>query len=260
MPMDALNGGLKRRVKSFAERTLGVSISRVPPAQPNKHADSALRYLRQWSSRDVVFDVGANDGRTVLRLEGPLAHPRIYAFEPVSATYRTLVRRTAHLPHVRTFPLALGAKPGRETIYLNEIDAMNSFSPQWTTAASGMETVEVSTVDEVMTGEGIEFVHFLKIDTEGYELEVLKGAEQALRSSRIAIVQLEVGVDQIAKQFLTLEQARCHLAARGYLLHGVYNQCHAPARPPEGWSPEESAAFRAEVLAYCDALFVRADL
>lgn len=258
--MGALNVRLKRQVKSFAERTLGVSITRCPPAEPNKHADNALRYLRQWSSDDVVFDVGANDGRTVLRLDAPLSHPRMFAFEPVSATYRTLLRRTSHLSQVRAFPLALGATPGNGTIYLNEIDAMNSFSPRWTSGTRGTERVEVSTVDEIMARERIEMVHFLKVDTEGYELEVLKGAERALRQSRIAILQLEVGVDQMTKQFLSLEQARCYLAPRGYFLHGVYNQCMTPAQPPASWSPQERAGYRAEVLAYCDALFVRADL
>lgn len=258
--MGSLNGELKHRVKSLAERTLGVSISRARRPEPNKHADEAIRSLRRWSSRDVVFDVGANDGRTVLRIQEQLSSPRIFAFEPASATYRKLVDRTAHLPNVRTFPVALGARPGRETMYLTEIDAMNSFSPAWTPSALGTESVEVRTVDELMAEHGVDFIHLLKVDTEGYEFEVIKGAERALRSSRVALIQLEVGVDQVPKPLLSLERARCHLAAHGYFLYGLYNQCRAAAHVPAEWEDGAKAGYRAHVLAYCDALFIRAEL
>lgn len=246
--------------RTLAERTLGVHISRTPPAAINKHADHAIAQLRRWTPGDVVFDVGANDGRTVLRLQDLLARPRIFAFEPVASTYETLVRRTSQFANVAPRHLALGAAPDRQTIYLSEIDAMNSFSAEWTPSHVGTETVEISTVDRVMEQEGIPFVHFLKIDTEGYEREVLAGAEGALRDSRIALIQVEVGVDQLGKDLWSLESARAFFAERGYYLYGIYNQCLTRARPPQGWSPEALDGYRAEVLAYCDALFLKASL
>lgn len=252
---------LTRGAKAVVERTLGVTISRTAPPPPNKHADHALRQLRAWSSSDVVFDVGANDGRTILRIQEQLASPRIFAFEPVASTYRMLVSRTQHLPNVRAFHCGLGAEARHSPIYLNEIHEMNSLSPRWTAGAVATETVEISTVDRVMAEEGVEFVHFLKIDTEGHELEVLRGAEEALRGSRIGIVQVEVGVGQVDKSFLSLEDARRHLAARGYLLYGIYNQCLTRARTPAAWTADAGpgAPFKAEVLSYCDAVFLRAD-
>jgi FkbM family methyltransferase len=259
--MPSTNGRLGRRLKSLAERTLGVHISRTPPEPPpNKHADHVVRRLRRWSSHDVVFDVGANDGRTVLRIQDQLCRPRIHAFEPVAATYQTLVRRTSGFSNVRTHPLALGARPGRETIYLNEIDAMNSFSADWTASPVGVQQVDVSTVDEVMAREAIDFIHFLKVDTEGHELEVLRGAEKALLESRVALIQLEVGVDQIRKKMLSLEEARIYLAARGFYLQGIYNQCVTHGTPPDRWPEDVREGYRADVLAYCDALFVGAAL
>jgi FkbM family methyltransferase len=249
-----------QRMKSMAERTLGLHISRALPAPVTKHADPAIAQLRRWSPRDVVFDVGANDGRTVLRLNGPLGAPRFFAFEPVAETHRILAARTAHLPNVRTFPLALGAACGRQEIHLDPMSSMSSFRPDWSSGSSGRETVPVSTVDEVMVQEDVDFVHLLKIDTEGYEMEVLKGAERALRESRVVVVQLEVGLDQMPKQFLSLDDARRYLAERGYRLQGIYNQCLTPAKPPVGWSQEMLTGYRPDVLAYVDALFIRADL
>ena len=252
---------LQRRVKQLFERSLGLTISRRPRFAPNQYADAAVRGLRRWSADDVVFDVGANDGRTILRIREQLASPRIFAFEPVAATYTTLVQRTAGMPNVRAFRTALGAAPGEAAIYLNDIDAMNSLSPDWTEAPAGVERVAITTVDRVMQEHRIDFVHFLKVDTEGYELEVLKGAEGALKTARIALIQVEVGFDQmLARRFTTLEEVRVHLAPRGYVLYGVYNQCRVAGAAPDMWPLSERTGYTPRVLVYCDALFVRADL
>lgn len=245
--------------KSLVERSLGVTISRLPSTPPNQHSDRALRRLRPWSSQDVVFDVGANDGRTILRIQDQLSSPRIFAFEPVSATHRKLVERTSHLENVQCFQLALGERPGRQAIHLNEIDAMSSFSPKWGNSA-GTEMVEITTIDRFMAEHEVDFIHYLKIDTEGYELEVLKGAQEALAASRIAILQVEVGFDQTEHDFVSLEQARRHLAPLGYLLYGIFNQCSRKARIPEFWTAGQLARDAAEALVYCDALFIRAEM
>jgi FkbM family methyltransferase len=250
----------RRLLKSIAEKRFGVYVSRTPPGTPGKHADQAIRELRPWSARDVVFDVGANDGRTILRLNDLLSRPRFLAFEPASATYQTLVEQTARFPNVRTFRLALGATSGRQTMYLNAIDAMNSLSPGWSTAHKDTEVVEMKTIDEVMNEQGIEFIHLLKVDTEGHDLAVLQGAEAALRAARIAVIQVEVGVDQLPKAFPSLEEVRRHLETRQYFLYGIYNQCRTHARPPAEWAADALRGYRSEVLAYCDALFIRAHL
>lgn len=249
----------KTLLKSLIEKTFGVTISRTLSSALNKHADTALQRIRRWSPGDVIFDVGANDGRTLFRIRETLNAPRIFAFEPVRSTYETLVQRTAHLADVRCFPTALGAELGKKTIYLHDIDAMNSFSREWA-EPTGTEIVDVRTVDDVMQEEGIDFVHFLKIDVEGHDFEVLKGARQALSSSRIAIIQVEVGVGQLEKAQPSLEEVRQHLAPMGYYLYGIFNQCHKRAAVPHSWSHDEALAYTPAVLAYCDALFIHAAL
>lgn len=249
---------LRNRIKSILERSLGVTISRTPRMLPGKHSDQALLRLRDWSADDVVFDVGANDGRTVLRISDPLCAPRIFAFEPVSSTYRKLCDRTRHLHNVRCFPYAMGEQPGHKEIHVNEIEALSSFSPDWGKAVR-RETVEVQTIDQFMVEHGVDFIHYLKIDTEGHELQVLEGAREALRSSRIAILQAEVGLGQTEHEFVPLEQLRRHLLPMGYVLYGIYNQCHAPAHAPRDYDAGILRKDAPQILVYCDALFIRAD-
>lgn len=243
----------------FIEKALHVTVYPAPPFGVDPYAQ--LRHLRAWSSEDVVFDVGANDGRTVLDLQRYLPSPTIYAFEPVSSTFRILEERTRHLDHVRRFPVAVGAAKGRETIYLHEKAILNSFSPQWYSPI-GTDEVDVTTVDQVMADEGIDFVHFLKIDTEGHELQVLEGARDALAGSRDAVIQVEVGFDRTVSPHTPLEDVRRYLAQSGYYLHGLFSQrgTSSQVRPPAGWGTDRTDRYRPSLLKLCDAVFIAADV
>lgn len=261
------NGHIKRAIKkrvldscmALVEKSLGVRVYREAPFGTDPYP--AISALRSWSSKDVVFDVGANDGRALFRIQRHLSNPTIFAFEPVSTTYETLVERTKHLDNVRCLQLALGAESGQKPIYLHELAVMNSFSREWA-PPTGTETVEIATVDEVMAEEDIEFVHFLKIDTEGHELEVLKGARDALTASRVAIIQVEVGVNQRVSPHTSLEEVASYLAPMGYFLHGIFHQARATrqVRPPAKWKDDRAAGYKPSVLKYCDAVFIGANL
>ena len=112
-----------------------------------------LADMRDWSAEDIMFGVGANDGRTILRWRRHLPPTRIFAFEPVKSTFEKLTKRTGSLPGVRLFHCALGSTPERRTIYLHDESALNSFYPERTNAA-GAEDVEVDTLDAVIEREG----------------------------------------------------------------------------------------------------------
>lgn len=252
---------VKGRSKEFIERAFGIKIYR---SRRTKHADADISRLRSWSPGDVIFDVGANDGRSISRLRNHIPEPEIYAFEPVSSAFETLVQRTEDLDNVHCFRLAMGAESGQKEIYVNEISAMSSFHPEWGDSigpdwatATEREKVEVATVDEVMADQGVDFVHLLKIDTEGHDLEVLKGAQAALASSRIAIIQVEIRFDMPG---LDLHHFRRFLEPTGYHLYGLYNQCKVTAKPPAEWTAEEIDGYDPKALSYADAVFIRESL
>jgi len=64
--MKKLRQGIQSRVKQIMEAKFGVQIHRDPHFCTDIFY--AVRKLREWSANDVIFDVGANDGRTVLQL------------------------------------------------------------------------------------------------------------------------------------------------------------------------------------------------
>jgi FkbM family methyltransferase len=86
-------------------------------------------------------------------------------------------------------PYALSETVGEATFYSKENGVgTNSLSP---TSGSNAEVVKLITIDQFLQQTGIEIVSMVKIDTEGFDLLVLRGAEKSLHDGRIDIVQFE---------------------------------------------------------------------
>lgn len=213
-----------------------------------------LARMHDWKQDDLIVDVGANDGRTILRWRRHLPQTRIIAFEPVAATFAELTEQTKSLADVTRHHCALGASPGTQTIYLDEISALNSFYPDRVSGGRS-EDVRVDTLDRVLAAEGVERVQLLKIDAEGHDLEVLKGATGLLAAGKIEIIEVEAGFAVPGYPMPSLSDFAQYLMPFGYYPYAITNQCRARL----GKYLPDAAAGRAnpEVLVYCDALFVK---
>ncbi|WP_349370901.1 FkbM family methyltransferase [Salinarimonas sp.] len=239
---------MRSTLKRLVEATLNVKIYRKPPS---KHFYPTLATMRRWSEADIVFDVGANDGRTVQLLQTYLPSPRIFAFEPVSETFGVLRDRMSGLRNVSVHPYALGDVAGEAEINLHELSTHNSLITD-SPSGGGRETVRIETVDRVMREFDVGFVHFLKIDTEGYELQVLQGAADALGAARIGIVQAEFHLN--AEE--GLQRIHDFLGPFGYELVGLYNQCHCGTEFAHDWRYASTAGYSPHRLSYADAVYI----
>jgi FkbM family methyltransferase len=100
-----------------------------------------------------------------------------------------LAARFAENAAVTIQPYALSEKVGEARFYSNGAGAgTNSLSPS---SGLNVEVVKVTTIDQFLQQSGNETVSMLKIDTEGFDLLVLRGAEKSLHDGRIDIVQFE---------------------------------------------------------------------
>lgn len=214
---------------------------------------TTLARMRDWRRDDVIVDVGANDGRTILRWRRHLPHTRIVAFEPVGATFAELTERTGGLADVTRHKCALGAAPGTQAIYLDQISALNSFYADRVSSGRS-EDVPVETLDRVLVNEGVERVHLLKIDAEGHDLEVLKGATGLLRAGRIDIIEVEAGFSVPGFPMPSLSDFIQYLMPFGYFPYAITNQCRSRLGK---FVPSALEASNPAVLVYCDALFVK---
>jgi FkbM family methyltransferase len=150
---------------------------------------------------DYIFDVGANKGsmtKLFLRLYSKKVN--IIAFEPLSMFK---VKSSS----VKLINSALGKSIGVAKFYVCVHDASSSLilpnlSSEWSAIKGkilGIEAeklyneidVSVTTIDQVVVENDVKNIHLLKIDTEGAELDVLKGAVKSLRQGIIRNIQIE---------------------------------------------------------------------
>jgi FkbM family methyltransferase len=175
----------------------------------------------------TFFDVGANIGQTVFEVCESFPEARIFSFEPFPSTFGTLKERTAHLKHVRVFPLALGASPValqvnvRETSVLNSLVGANK-STESELPRSGAIPITVKTLDHFCAEHGVEVIDVLKTDTEGYDLEVLRGAEALLDAGRVHYIYTEVTFCAENRQNTPFAPLFDYLTAKNFHFLGLY--------------------------------------
>lgn len=141
----------------------------------------------------TAFDVGANLGlysREILRAVGPNAPIDLTAFEPAPETALQLIAALKGDPRVRVEQLALSSQAGEAAMQIVGATAgTNTLSPG--DDIGRKVSVRKETLAAYAAFRGIERLDLLKIDTEGHDLDVLRGAMALFRDGRIAIAQFE---------------------------------------------------------------------
>jgi FkbM family methyltransferase len=179
-------------------RILGYDLSRY---LPDRHPDAQLSQLMKAYDTGLVLDVGANEGQYAMDLRSNGYHGKIVSFEPLSSAYGQLQKAASRDTLWQSVNSALGSAPGTGTIniagnstsssLLGMLPAHEQAAP--TSVYVDTETIQVDTLDRVLPllDSWIGSV-WLKIDTQGYEAEVLKGALNSL--GRIECIQLEMSL------------------------------------------------------------------
>ena len=183
-----------------------------------------LRKYRSDYHPKVVFDVGANTGQTVIKWNRFFPKAKYYCFEPVSGTMETLKKNTAGLKNIQYCQYALGAEKKQAEISLFNDSSLNSLSEGLKDSAAKTEIVQINTLDAFCQTESVGYIDVLKIDTEGFDIEVLKGATSMLQGHKITFIQVEAGMNPHNKLHVPLQDFVDYLTPFGYVLFGIYEQ------------------------------------
>ncbi|HXO85264.1 MAG TPA: FkbM family methyltransferase [Gemmatimonadales bacterium] len=217
---------VKTIVQAVANR-LGYHIGRNPPENSlGRDLQSLLRRLRITS----VLDVGAHQGEygTLLRTLGYLA--QIVSFEPVAESFAVLAARGRADPNWKAHAMALGATTGTLAM---RVTAGSTFSSFRAPSAFGLAQfgaklevvkhvdVPVERLDRVLDACVGPAAHvFLKCDTQGHDLEVVRGAGRAI--SRIQGLQVELPLKAVYDGVPSFTESFNELRALGFELVGLY--------------------------------------
>ncbi len=204
-----------------ALRRAGISLVPYP-------LQVVLRQIRP----DVVLDVGANTGQYGLELRKRGFRGQLLSFEPLADAHAELAAHARGDAAWRTFHTALGAETGEATIHR----ASNSASSSLRAPAAAMhdaaphlsfdgtESIRVQRLDDLapdLLAPGARA--FLKVDTQGFELDVLRGAEASLE--HMVAVQLESSLSPLYQGQPPMEEVLAWMRARGWApgwLHPAY--------------------------------------
>ena len=218
------------RIKAAIDNLLGIQIN-----LRSRHGHYDCHDIKRSGSQiSVIFDVGAHTGESALKFSFAFPKARIYCFEPVRATFEKLKRNLAGYKKIICHNLAFGSSDGKATVYLTERSTNNSLlRPE---AFVGSESVAVRTLDGFTAENQIGRIDLLKVDTEGFDLEVLKGARNMLSGRQIPFVITEIGFHPQDTTRALFDDVRAYLLALGYAVFGIYDQ------QPE-WSGEKRLRF-----------------
>jgi FkbM family methyltransferase len=177
---------LYRRVHSWA--MAGMNYGDVHGVESER---VSLRVARERSGSAplVVFDVGANVGDYTQLVLNQEPNAQVHAFEPSSAAHAELIASIGGRAVVNR--LALGAEAGTATLGASEPGA--TAASLHLGAAEHSESVPVDTLDAYTQRHGIGSIHLLKVDAEGSELMVLRGAAETIARGGIDVIQFEYG-------------------------------------------------------------------
>jgi len=146
--------------------------------------------LNQFLKEDsVVFDIGANIGVFTCFSAKLAQRGRIFAFEPVSMVFDILKKNVKDYENVEIFQLGLGDKEEVKEILIR------SWNPGYSTIEDSAiqrpkesfdikENIKITTLDSITNKLNLKRIDFIKIDVEGYEIEVLKGAIETVKKFR----------------------------------------------------------------------------
>jgi FkbM family methyltransferase len=212
-----------RALYDFALRCNGFAINHKGRLGLTMGEENFLRRHLQGVTGGVFFDVGANTGSYTKVLRHYVPDARIYAFEPHPKSFAALGNVLAGDDAVLVNQ-ALSDTPGEMTLYdFAEHDGSTqaSLSREAVALFSGNvveHRVTCSTVDGFMAAHGIDRIDLLKVDTEGFDLSVLRGAREALAAGRIGTIQFEF----IPANIITKTRIRDFMALlSGYQLHRI---------------------------------------
>lgn len=188
---------------------------------------------------DVVFDVGAHTGEWSLQVITNQPLVKLYGFEPLVIMH-DLYKAKLKNYCIELSPLALSnEKSTKEFTYYAKHPQLSTLHQRFDIEkafdmAPTHITVQTERLDAFCQQRNITSIDFLKIDTEGNELNVLKGADYLLKMQAISIIQFEYGGCYLDSKS-TLQEIYKYLTNYGYSIYRII---------PEGlihikqWRPE----------------------
>ncbi len=181
----------------------------------------------------ICFDVGARNG--LRELDALAKHIKLYAFEPGDKSNVSQNNNTYLECHVidkglfsekGLFDFNIAANPSMSSMLLPDEKLLTEYFgditefKHWRKQLNIVDTkkIETTTIDAIVKEYNIKTIDYLKIDTQGTELAILKGAEESLKTKRINVIKTEFSFIPLYTNQPTFTEINLYLKNLGYKL------------------------------------------
>jgi len=216
---------VKRTIREFIKNKFGYDIVRYTP---RLHPLARRSKLLESYDIDVVLDVGANLGQYGMDMRELGYKGRLISFEPLGDVFKKLEANTRADELWEVYSFALGNTDGKSIIniagntdsssILDMLPTHLKFAPM--SKYIGKDEIEVRTLDTLFETLALSEANiYLKIDTQGFEENVLKGAENSL--PLIDTIQLEMSLVPLYTDEILFDEMYQILFQKGYRLVSV---------------------------------------
>lgn len=225
-----ISGGVRRRARA--------ALARLWPQEAAGQDFDALHRGLVRTQAPMIVDVGAHVGESVWRFRKAFPQAQIHCFEADAGNFENLRMNVGAMPGVALNNCGAGAEAAVRTFYRNRKSNTSSFNkvnPEsaWAAMRSQRQNVsideftekayevEIKSLDAYLVAAGIAYVDILKIDTQGYEDEVLKGCRETLAAGRIGIIETELILGDAYEKRLTFSALEALLLPYGYQFYAL---------------------------------------
>lgn len=192
----------------------------------NMHINGEYLILKNYiKPNTIVFDIGANVGEWSAEVLKQASNVQLYSFEPIPTVFNAL-KNNISSQAVKFFNMAFSNVQGTQEFqyYVHHSVLSGLFERPGVVAHihEKPQKIQVSTdtLDSFCETHAIEYIDFLKIDTEGAEVAILQGAMNLLRNQRIQYIQFEYG-GTYSDAHTTLQEAYNILSSCNYDVYRI---------------------------------------
>ena len=167
-----------------------------------------------------------------------MIYDKVYCFEPFPEVYQQLYNNTQHNPHVKCFNIAISNFDGEAQFNCHNITGFSSLlamdvesdfakkceraSYAGCTVINKTPIVKVKKLKTIMEEESIPYVNYIKIDTQGNDLEVIKSLEEKI--ALVDIIHMEVQLKPLYKNGATPQEILNYMTVHNFnLIHSETN-------------------------------------
>jgi len=154
----------------------------------------------------IIFDVGANRGdySSVIIASFGCENIRLYCFEPSKMAFGLLNAEISTCQNVKLYNFGFGDKSETVNLYscsegAGSASILNTHYHNLDNS-NIVEKIELTTLDEFCRTNNIQKIDFMKMDVEGYELNILRGGSELIKSASVDFIQFEFGFPNIGSR------------------------------------------------------------